>query len=284
MINLSLQVRRATGQDYDQIANLIYYEANSHRHLDWSSPLDWLGSPHYWVREENGQITAALACPEDPPHVAWIRFFGHHQYLSSNQAWSALWELARNEISQANQTSHIAAIAVKRWFQSLLFDSGFELRQNIVLLEWKNLGARPVPPPAGVRIRPMTDADMPAVAAVDFFAFGSFWHNSEGALQKARQQCASATVAEDESGILGYQLSAKNLLGAHLARLGVKPQAQGRGIGAALVSDLIQSLSAAQLGKFSVNTQSDNHASLALYKKMGFARTGEQFPVFVYPQ
>ena len=79
MINVSLQVRRAVEQDHDQIANLIYYESNTHRHLDWHSPLEWIGSPNYWVREEDGHITAALACPEDPPHVAWIRFFGHHQ-------------------------------------------------------------------------------------------------------------------------------------------------------------------------------------------------------------
>jgi RimJ/RimL family protein N-acetyltransferase len=49
------------------------------------------------------------------------------------------------------------------------------------------------------------------------------------------------------------------------------------------VSDLIQSLGARQINKLSVNTQSDNSASLALYKKMGFARTGEYFPVLVYP-
>jgi ribosomal protein S18 acetylase RimI-like enzyme len=29
-----------------------------------------------------------------------------------------------------------------------------------------------------------------------------------------------------------------------------------------------------------VNTQADNAASLALYHKLGFRRTGEQFPVY----
>lgn len=283
MINVSLQVRRAVKQDHDQIANLIYYESNSHRHLDWHSPLEWIGSTNFWVREEDGHITAALACPEDPPHVAWIRFFGYHQMLSSSQAWTSLWEAARKEIIQANTQTYVAAIVVKQWFQSLLLSSGFELKQNIVLLELKNENIRFFSAPHGIRIRPMQDADMPAVAQVDLAAFGQFWHNTESALQSARLQCAIATVAEDDSGVIGYQLSTKNPLGAHLARLGVKPEAQGRGVGSLLVSHLIQSLGISRLDRLSVNTQEDNAASLALYKKIGFVRTGEHFPVFVYP-
>ena len=283
MINVSLQVRRAVEQDHDQIANLIYYESNSHRHLDWYSPLEWLGSQNFWVREEDGHITAALACPEDPPHAAWIRFFGYHQMLSASQAWSSLWEVARNEITCANTQTYIAAIIVKQWFQTLLLSSGFKLKQNIVLLELKNESIRSFSAPQGIRIRPMQDADMRAVAKVDLAAFGQFWHNTEVALQRARSQCASATVAEDDSGVIGYQLSTKNPFGAHLARLGVMPEAQGRGVGTVLVSRLIQELGGSQLGRLSVNTQEDNVASLSLYNKLGFARTGEHFPVLVYP-
>jgi ribosomal protein S18 acetylase RimI-like enzyme len=283
MINVSLQVRRAVERDHDQIANLTFYDSNNHRHLDWHSPLEWIGSPNYWVREEDGNITAALACPEDPPHVAWIRFFGHHQYLSAPQAWSSLWEVAHNEITQANTNTYVAAIVVKQWFQSLLLSSGFELKQNIVLLNLKNENLRSFSTPLGIRIRPMQNEDMPAVARVDLAAFGQFWHNTEIALQRARSQCASATVAEDDSGVIGYQLSTKNPLGAHLARLGVQPEAQGRGVGSALVSHLIRTFGANQLGRLSVNTQADNTASLALYKKIGFVCTGEHFPVLVYP-
>jgi ribosomal protein S18 acetylase RimI-like enzyme len=283
MINASLQIRRAVEKDHDQIANLIFHESNNHRHLDWHSPLEWIGSPNYWVREEDGHITAALACPEDPPHVAWIRFFGHYQYLSAPQAWSSLWGAAHSEIARANTKTYIAAIVVKQWFHSLLLSSGFELKQNIVLLELKNESIRSFFAPHGIRIRPMQDADMPVVAQVDLAAFGQFWHNTQDALQRARLQCASATVAEDDSGVIGYQLSTKNPLGAHLARLGVKPEAQGRGVGFALVSHLIQALGTSQLGRLSVNTQSDNAASLALYKKIGFVLTGEQFPVLIYP-
>lgn len=283
MINVSLQVRRAVAQDHNQIANLVFFEPNSHRHLDWHSPLEWIGSPNYWVIEDGGRITGALACPEDPPHIAWIRFFGYQQNLSAQQAWAFLWAAAHNEIIRTNTQTCIAAIVVKQWFQSILLSSGFKLKQNIILLELMNENIRTFSAPQGIRIRPMRDADLPAVAEMDFAAFGQFWHNTADALQRARLQCTSATVAEDDSGVIGYQLSTKNPLGAHLARLGVQPEAQGRGVGSALVSDLIRSLGTNQLSKLSVNTQADNAASLALYKKLGFVPTGEHFPVLVYP-
>jgi ribosomal-protein-alanine N-acetyltransferase len=191
--------------------------------------------------------------------------------------------MACEEMSLKKKQTYVSAIVVKHWFQSLLVSSGFELKQNIVLLELKHEDLRSFPVPHGIQIRPMQDADMPAIARVDLAAFGQFWHNTENVLQRARLQCASATVAEDDTGVIGYQLSTKNPLGAHLARLGVRPESQGRGVGTALVSQLIQSFDATQLSRLSVNTQADNIASLSLYKKMGFVRTGDQFPVFVFP-
>lgn len=278
MINTSLQVRQAVVEDYQQIANLMFYEANVHRHLDWRAPLDWLGSPNYWVLEDAGKITAALACPQDPPQVAWIRLFGHLSHLDVTEAWSPLWDIARA------QNVQMAAIVVKHWFQTLLLSSGFELKQNIVLLELKKENFRSFPVPRDVRIRTMTADDLPTVADLDIDAFGPFWHNSLDALTRAHAQAVQTTVAEDDSGVIGYQLSTGNLFGSHLARLGVRSEAQGRGVGAALVSDLIQRLNSPHAARLSVNTQADNAASLALYKKIGFTHTGEHYPVLAYPK
>ncbi len=271
-------------EDYNQVSSLVYYEANNHRHLDWHSPLERINVPNCWVLAEGATIYAVLACPEDPPHVAWISFFGHHRGMSASEAWQALWEVAQRELAHENDQISVAAIVVRQWLLPLLLSSGFTPKQNIVLLELLSENIRYFLSPHGIQIRPMTDADMPAVAQLDLSAFGEFWHNTVGTLQKARAQCASAMVAQDASGkIIGYQLSTRNPLGAHLARLAVSPEAQGRGVGAALVSDLVQSFGGIQLNRLSVNTQSDNAASLALYKKMGFVRTGEYFPVLVHP-
>ncbi len=283
MINVSLQVRRAVPEDYQQIASLMFHAANIHRHLDWRSPLDWLGSPDYWVLQDGGRVTAALACPQDPPHVSWIRLFGFIPPLSASRAWQPLWDIARTEIVRAAQ-SQVAAIVVKHWFQNLLLSSGFEVKQSVVLLELKNENFRSFPAPQGIQIRHMLEADLQAATQLDIDVFGPFWHNSLDALRRAHSQAVYASVAEDDSGVIGYQLSTGNPFGAHLARLGVRKEAQGRGVGAALVSDLIHRLDPNHLARLSVNTQADNEPSLSLYKKIGFTRTGEHFPVLVYPK
>ncbi len=283
MINLHFKVRRAVMEDHNQIANLIFLESNTHRHLDWRSALEWIGSRNYWVLEDNGRIIAALACPEDPQHIAWIRLFSYHQDLSSLETWSTLWEAARDDILSFNPQSHIAAIVTKQWFQNLLLSSGFELKQNIVLLQLNIKDAiLPLSESRAIHIRPMMGTDILNVARLDLAAFGRFWHNTFDSLQRAYSQAFHATVAEDGSGLVGYQISTGNPFGAHLARLGVQPEAQGKGIGKALVNDLIRHLNTQQIGKLSVNTQSDNEASLSLYQKIGFVRTGEYFPVLVY--
>lgn len=281
MIATNLQVRTAGMQDHQSLSNLIFYDSRAHRHLDWRPPLDWLGSPYFWVLEENARPLAALACPPDPARVAWIRLFIHNGSVDAGGAWSALWAAARDEIARRGGAT-AGAIVSQIWFRRWLVESGFEQPQSIVLLEWRG---RPVLPPAlknDYRLRPMTAADLPAVAELDAQAFGPFWHNSLETLRRAFSVAAVATLIESEGGVVAYQLSTGNPLGAHLARLAVRNEAQGRGLGEALVADLIQKMRGRNAERITVNTQNDNYASLALYRKMGFLRTGEEFPVYRY--
>jgi ribosomal-protein-alanine N-acetyltransferase len=282
MISVDLQVRPAVPSDKQQIADLMFFEAHVHRHLDWRSPLEWLGSSHYWVMETQGRITAALACPQDPPGVAWVRFFTFVSQLSGPAAWSPLWAAVCTELAGAGKAV-CAAIALKAWFQDILLSAGFELSQQIVLLEWTSHLIEPRRSPPGIQVRPMLEGDLPYVTETDAAAFEPLWHNSLPSLRKAFTSALCATVAEETGHIVGYQLSTGNPLGAHLARLAVRPEAQGRGIGSALVGDLILRLRPRNLARLSVNTQADNYASLALYHKLGFLRTGEQYPVFICP-
>lgn len=281
MIPVSLHSRPAELADRDQIASLLYFEGHAHRHLDWHTPLDWLGSPHFWTLHDQGRVIAALACPQDPPGIAWIRLFTFHSHLSGPEAWSPLWEAIRNEIRNSGGAL-VASIAVKPWFQNFLQSSGFEHHQSIVLLEWASRWVEPCPLPHGVHIRPMLIEDLAGVARTDAASFEPLWHNSIGTLERAFSQSVVSTVAEQDGCVIGYQISTGNTLGGHLARLGVRKEAQGQGIGSALVGDLMLRLGRHNMSRITVNTQADNAASLALYQKMGFVRTGEQYPVFIY--
>ena len=282
MIEVSIQVRPAVPQDQHQIANLMFFESHVHRHLDWRAPLDWLGSPYYWVVEEDGRVIATLACPQDPPGVAWIRLFAHARKISLEDAWTALWKDARGEIEKQGGAT-VALIAMHQWLSNLLSKSGFAHTQDIVMLEWRDKDIPDLPSPTGITVRSMQPADLPEVAELDAAAFMPLWRNPLDALERALPQATSATVAEDVQGLVGYQISTANPFGAHLARLAVRPDAQRQGLGSVIVVDLIRRLNDMRVARLTVNTQSDNFASLALYEKIGFSISGEKFPVYCYP-
>lgn len=274
-------VRPAEFADHEQLSDLLYSETRLHRHLDWRPPLDWLGNRFFWTLKEEGQITAALASPVEVPGVAWVRLFVYAGRWTADQAWNLLWGIAREEMRNTQRTV-VAAIAMQPWFQNLLAASGFQSRQQIVMLEWQ--GKAPAAHEAsGVRIRRMESSDLPEVEKVDASSFDPLWRNSGETLRRALAQAWLATVAEDEEGrLIGYQISTTGALRVHLARLAVHSSAQRRGIGKALLSHLFGRLAAHGIFRLTVNTQSDNEASLHLYHRMGFVRTGEAYPVYTF--
>ena len=273
-------VRPANVNDHQQLSNLIFFETRLHRHLDWRTPLEWLGAPLYWALEEGHQITAALACPVEAPGIAWVRLFVYAGRWSAENAWNILWNTAQPEIARTGGAK-VAAIAMQPWFQNVLAASGFENRQGIVMLEWQYQPRAPYEA-KGIRIRPMSQADLPEVERVDAAAFPPLWQNPIETLRRGLVQSLHATVAESEQGIVGYQISTGGRARAHLARLAVHPAVQGHGVGRALLSDLFARLGQFGIPRLSVNTQSDNETSLNLYKKTGFLLTGEQYPVYTF--
>jgi [ribosomal protein S18]-alanine N-acetyltransferase len=278
-VGVDIQVRSAVLTDRHQVANLMHISPYIHRHLDWRYPLDWIGSSPFFVIESRGEIISALACPPDPPLVAWVRLFVSSGIISPDESWPALWEAVRLDLARKGKFT-VPVIVSQEWYESLLLASGFSSRQSIVMLERE--GQLPVEAslPAGFIIRTMLQYDLPAIAEVDAAAFDTLWQNSLPSLEQAYPQSVLATVAEADGKVLGYQLSTRNPLGAHLARLAVLPALQGRGVGRALVADLIQQAERHGMYRLTVNTQSDNAASLTLYKKIGFRETGERYPVY----
>ena len=279
MVGVDVQVRSALLTDQRQIANLMHFSPTIHRHLDWRYPLDWIGSAPFFVLENQGQIISALACPPDPPSIAWVRLFVNSGKLSLEESWQMLWDAARLDLAH-KQGFTVAAIVLQDWYHSLLINSGFTSRQSIVMLERDVQAPVEISLPAGFSIRAMLQYDLPAVAEVDAAAFEPLWQNSLPSLERAYPQAVLATVVELHGQVLGYQLSTRNPLGAHLARLAVRPELQGRGVGHALVADLIQQAERHAMYHLTVNTQSDNSSSLALYRRIGFRETGERYPVY----
>ncbi|HEX2981756.1 MAG TPA: GNAT family N-acetyltransferase [Anaerolineaceae bacterium] len=275
-----LTIRKAVVGDHRALANFLLDEINTHRHLDWRMPLEWLGAEPFVIAETNGHIQGVLACPPDPEHTYWIRLFSASDVFSIQRTWDELFDCALQSIP-TGQSNILAAIVLQDWFEDLLRHSGFERRQDIVVLEWSEGLPDSETSPAGVIVRPMVQEDLPDIVEVDHAAFDPLWQNSVDGLQTAYDQSAYCTVAESEAGVIGYQISTAVGLSGHLARLAVNPAAQRAHIGYNLVRDMLAHFLNQGIWRVTVNTQSDNHASLTLYTKTNFHRTGEEFPVFV---
>ncbi len=282
LIETRQKLREATSQDLQKLANLIHFEAYVHRHLDYRPPLDWVGQHPFLILEQGNTAVAALACPTDPPPVAWIRLFAATSRPHVERAWNLCWPQARAQLRAAGLARWAAAIPMQPWFELLLQKADFQHTHNIVMLGWEAQALRSAPEPPGLTIRPISPADLPAVTNIDEAAFPLLWQNSLEYLQLAYRQAAIATLAELDGQPVGYQISTATPMGGHLARLAVLPNLQSHGIGRSLLTDLLGQFVRRGGRTVTVNTQGDNHASLHLYESLGFERTGEEYPIYQF--
>jgi ribosomal-protein-alanine N-acetyltransferase len=273
-------VREIEDQDRTQLANLIHFGTFVHRHLDWRPPLGWIGHQPFNGLERNGKLVSALACPPDPPNIAWVRVFVCNSHFSQSEAWEMLWPKTKAELLQMD-VKLLAAIPLQKWIRELLIGHGFVHTHNVISLAWDTTDLKSENHNL-IKIREMTYDDLPQVLEVDARAFDPLWQNSFSLLELAFESTCQATVAFDQTGIIGYQISNPTQYGAHLGRLAVHPRAQRKGVGFALIRHLQNFCSRAQMGRISVNTQNTNLGSLSLYHKAGFIETEEAFPVFQY--
>jgi ribosomal-protein-alanine N-acetyltransferase len=281
LFQTELVIRSAKDKDRTKIASLMQFETYVHRHLDWRPPLDWIGHAPFLVMEQGQRITAALVCPPDPPGVAWIRMFSVSIHTSTQLAWKSLWQKACQYLVE-HQVHIVAAIPINKWFQDILLGSGFYHTHDVVMLAWTGGDAHVPVTTENARIRQMSESDLDMVVSVDEKSFGALWRNTRQLLEIAYGQALSATVAERNGEVIGYQISTPSPYGVHLSRLAVHPKAQSQGIGYMLVCDLISTCREKNYGQLTVNTQHDNEISLSLYQKAGFTRTGERYSVYQY--
>ncbi len=277
-----LQISAASPEDRQQLANLIHFGVHVHRHLDWRPPLDWIGREPFLKASRNGEVLAALACPPDPPNVAWIRLFASAYSDSIESVWQELWGACARQLQEYTGPLRIAAIPLQSWFQQLLENSHFSCDHHVVVLVWERSEISTDQQDHSVTIRPMVLDDIPRVEKIDASAFGGVWQNSQSCLEIAFRQSAVATIAEQYGMPVGYQISTATQMGGHLARLAVLPDYQGRGIGYSLVNDMLSQFYRRGARSVTVNTQHDNQDSLSLYQRAGFHLTGEEYPVYEY--
>jgi ribosomal protein S18 acetylase RimI-like enzyme len=275
----SLEIRPATASDQTKLNLFLRYEFYIHQHLDWQPVLDWSGFQPFYLAIHDDEIIACLAAPSDVTDVAWVRLFACSTLYSRAEIWNLLFD--RIITSYQGPVSTIAVLGIHQWFVDLLLKQSFEVHQNIIVFEFYNQIFSPPQSIQGLTIRPAKFDELSEIAKLDGRCFAPLWQLPEHSLKKAYEQAGYTTLAVHEGRILGYQMSTESYSSAHLARLAVDPDFQGKNIGKVLLFDLISHYVANGIHKITVNTQDDNFSSTTLYSHMGFILTEEKYPVLI---
>jgi [ribosomal protein S18]-alanine N-acetyltransferase len=125
----------------------------------------------------------------------------------------------------------------------------------------------------GFRIRPAAPADLAPLAALERACFSDPW--SEAALGETLSAPHTlGLVAEAGADVVAYALVAIVRSGAEILTLGVAPRVRRRGVGRALLSELLERLGARAVQDVWLEVRASNLAAQALYSRMGFRPAG----------
>ncbi len=129
---------------------------------------------------------------------------------------------------------------------------------------------------AHVRIRPFTPADVSGVVAIEREAFDQLWRHDAASFLEVAERYSYFVVAEDASGIVGYQFNTVAEGAGYLVRIAVHPRAFGQGIGTRLMAEAVRYFERAHVHKIALNTEERNSRAHALYERFGFVRVPPQ--------
>lgn len=270
-------IRQAVANDSSIIANLISDADFIHRHLDWTPLLEWITSSPFLISEVEGKLTGLLACPPDPAGVAWVKCFACNNPSVLMKTFKAFLDTIREE--KLLNTDYLYVLGLQDWFIRLLVENQFSEFQKVVVLQHQ-AGVNPPSKATTALIRPMQMSDIQEVAELDSLAFEPIWVISPHSMKFAFLQSAHASVIDLDGKICGYELSTSSSSSAHLARVAVHPDHQNENLASTLIREMIAHFHRNNIFSITVNTQKENHQSMALYRKTGFHLTGEQYPIY----
>ncbi len=278
--SLPYSIRNAILKDKKKLENLLFDGEFIHQHMDWKSPIDWLGRQGFILAEKGEKVIGTLACPEHLSKVAWLRLFAALDGNTLSEIWEPLWREMERFLSTNGVTS-VVCLVTNYWFLQLLESSGFREFNRVTSLILRNKEIMPPKMIDNYSLHLMKTEDLDQVFEVDQLAFEPIWQNLLEDFQTAYQLASSSTVIKNQGSIVGYQISTSTKLGTHLARLAVHPIHQRKGLGNWLLNDLIFSESKKNYLMITVNTQKDNFQSIKLYQQAGFVFSGEVYPVYM---
>ena len=280
-----LLIEAAQPADAAEVARFLQVAAYSHLHIDWRMPVDWLGTPGFVLARSHGVLVGTAAATVDPAPAAWLRVAAMRQVTEPQRLLARMLDPVVEQLLSLGAT-RLGVLAIQPWMQPWLPALGF----GTAPLDWVatyvklDLALPAAPQIAGATIRPVRRSDMAGLARLETTAFAEpLWRHSAQSLLAAWEQALSFDVLLLGEETVGFQYSTASQEGAHLVRLTIAPEQQGRGLGTLLLHHAIRGYHLRGLRIVSLNTQQSNRASQILYGKFGFNPVGQQLEVWVRP-
>jgi len=145
----------------------------------------------------------------------------------------------------------------------------------------------PVGVPAGLAIRAMTAADVPAVVALETAAFSTPWQPET--FEQLLGRDAVELLVMEESGpggaaVVGYAVLWCVLDQGELANLAVLPGRRGQGLGARLLTEVVATCRRRGVTTLYLEVRDSNAAAIALYERFGFREIGRRKDYYTRPR
>lgn len=240
---------------------------------------DCVRSGLLFTASHRAHMRAALACSRQNAEVFNLCGAAFRHELDVD---TFLVPLIQTTIRSLRETgaSLLTYVGTEDWLVPRLVRAGFVLEESVVTL-LKSGGEMPAQPKCRViRIRRGEEADLQAVVRLDREAFPAEWHYDEGTLLRALRAAHVFLVAHDDS-VIGYAYGDIQGGSAHLSRLAISVEHQGRGVGTALLSEAVSLFHQRGAWCITLNTQGSNSASQRLYQQFGFQSVGQSVPLLV---
>ena len=129
-------------------------------------------------------------------------------------------------------------------------------------------------PPVAQRIEPMTDADIPAVHAIERASFSVPWPDDAYRNELATNRLASYVVARADDAVVGFAGLWVMVDEAHVTTFAVDPRWRRRGVGERMLLALFDISLARHAREATLEVRLSNMPARRLYEKYGFRPVG----------
>lgn len=261
--------------------DLAFRSHRIHSHLDWHTTDQWIDITGQIIRLAwiDKRLVGMIGVSVPVGRSCWLRIVALAEDIPIDIILFPLWKAICHAMRE-QKADQVALLQIEDWLASFIGAMGFKYDEDIVTLS-RTGNSKPDPTSDRLPVRLATLKDLRRMTEIDHVAFQPPWRLSLDDLRYAKRLATTCTVTHIDGEIAGYQISTTYQQNGHLARLAVLPEMQGRGVGSALLHDLLTRLYRRNVQTITVNTQASNKRSQRLYERYGFRRNGYDLPVYI---